>query len=97
MNEKLEKWINENKYRLEGEGIVTEEVVVTGEDIEEPCTRIDQSTDKCIGRICAWKNGVIDLEVLDVQSEKRLMIAHYEEQQEVECFIQPYIKVMLKN
>lgn len=97
MHKLLEKWINENRNKLVEGGIITDEIVVTSEEIEKPCIRVDQSTDKCIGRICAWSDGTIDLEVLDIQTEKRLMIAHYEEQNEIECFIQPYIKVMLKN
>lgn len=65
--------------------------------MDEPCARIDQSTEVCIGRICAWRNGAIDLEVLDIETEKQLMIAHYEEQNIIQNLVEPYIKVMLKN
>ncbi|QEH70631.1 hypothetical protein QTL86_22690 [Cellulosilyticum sp. ST5] len=97
MHKILEKWIEKNRYKLEEIGITTDEIITTSEEVELPCIRVDQSTDKCIGRICVWKDGTIDLEVLDIQTERRLMFAHYEEQHEVECFIQPYIKVILKN
>lgn len=97
MNEKLLCWINKEKDKLLKKGIVTDEIVIIGDDSDEPCVRVDQSTKECLGRICIWKNGMIDLEVLDIKTEKQLMIAHYEEQIEIQCFIELYMKVMLKN
>lgn len=97
MDKLLLEWINEYKDKLLIRGIVTDEIFSTGEDVEEPCTRIDQSTDLCIGRICAWRNGTIDFEVLDIEKESGLMIAHYEEQKEIQCFVEPYIKIILKE
>lgn len=97
MDQLLLKWINEYKDMLLTKGIVTDEIFSTGEDVDEPCVRIDQSTDLCIGRICAWRNGMMDLEVLDIERENRLMMAHYEEQKEIQCFVEPYIKIILKE
>ena len=74
MHKILEKWIEKNRYKLEEIGITTDEIITTSEEVELPCIRVDQSTDKCIGRICVWKDGTIDLEVLDIQTERRFSI-----------------------
>lgn len=96
MDKVLLNWIKEYQDSLMKKGITTDEIFNTGDSVNEPCTRIDQSTEICIGRICAWRNGIIDLEVLDIETEKQLMMAHYEEQKEVQYLVEPYIKVMLK-
>ena len=97
MDKLLLQWISEWKDKLFAKGIVTDEIFSTENEVDEPCVRIDQSTEVCIGRICAWKNGTIDLEVLDIESEKQLMMAHYEEQKNIQYLIEPYLKVILKN
>lgn len=48
-----------------------------------------------MSRICAWEDEVIDFEVLDIKSEETLMLAHYEEQKQIEPLIAPYIRAML--
>ena len=40
---------------------------------------------------------MIDFEVLDINSEKQLMYAHYEEQETIQYLIEPYIKILTKN
>lgn len=95
MDKLLLQWIKEEQDKLLAKGIFTE-IFNTGENVDNPCTRIDQSTEVCMGRICAWRDGTIDLEVIDIETEKQLMIAHYEEQKEIQSFTEPYIKVMLK-
>lgn len=97
MDKELLQWINECKDKLLAKGIVTDKIFSTGANVDGPCTRIDQSTEVCIGRICAWENGTIDFEVLDIESEKQLMMAHYEEQKNIQYLVEPYIKIMFKN
>lgn len=97
INKLLLQWIDEYQQLLSEKGIITDEIYSIEKDINATCTRIDQHTKTCIGRICAWENGMIDFEILDINSESQLMYAHYEEQETIQYLIEPYIKIMTKN
>lgn len=86
----LEIWARENKDKLEKLGIKTENIFLN----KYSCF-VDHSTEKCIGRVTINSEGHVDIEILEIESGIRLMLANYLFQNHFhEDLIIPYIRIL---
>jgi hypothetical protein len=92
------KWANNNIDELMKKGINTDKIYITEENILSKGAYVDHSTCTCIGRISISESGYIDMEIIQIETEITIMIAHYEQQNEVTTdLINTYTRIMLQT
>jgi DNA-dependent RNA polymerase auxiliary subunit epsilon len=79
----FKKWINENTEFLQKKGIRTEKIYMTDDCHPTKGAYVDHCTNKYIGRLSVSDEGYVDIEIIEIVSETRIMIAHYEKQKEL--------------
>lgn len=77
MHRRFLEWIKEIRDGLEEKGIMTDHINVTSNDVPNPSTIVDHSTQYCMGRVSVWETGQMDVEVLHIDTEKTLLYEHY--------------------
>lgn len=70
-------WNKKNKDVLEHVGITIDYISNLKEENNDSIA-IDYLTKRCIGRVSVWATGYIDVEILDIDSERSLLYEHYE-------------------
>lgn len=71
------KWVEDKRRNLETLTIDTDGVVITANNVN-PSVTVDYSSEMCIGRVSVWENGLMDMEVLDTNTGKRLCFEHHQ-------------------
>lgn len=96
MKELFLKWNEENKNNLAGSGITIDCILVPDGAINNNCIAVDYLTKKCLGRVSVWETGNIDVEILDIESEKSLLYEHYEgdDQSDFEKLLSKFFRVL---
>lgn len=93
MIEKLVKWANDNKQILHEKGIDTVKIFINENNVY-----IDHETSNCIGRVTMNIEGHINVEIIEIESEIKLMSAYYAFQRDFyEDFLEPYIRILLDS
>lgn len=96
MHKILIEWLNENKLKLLEMGIETENVRVSPDNSIDQAVTVEQLSKTCIGQVSIWRSGLIDIEILDIETERRLLYEHYELTQvpDFNKLFKKYIKIM---
>lgn len=71
------KWVEERKPQIDMLKISTDEVNIAENNVN-PSVTVDYSSEMCIGRVSVWETGLIDMEVLDSDTGKRLYFEHHQ-------------------
>lgn len=97
MNKKLIIWQTENKDRLLNMGIVTENIRESPENILHKGVTVEHASSKCLGQVSAWESGLLDIEIIDIETEDRLLLEHYELKDDIDFnnILQKYIEIMI--
>jgi hypothetical protein len=92
----FKNWIHENKLKLRDKGIQTEKVYESNGGLSQIGAYVDHSTDKYIGRIAvAEDRGIVDIELIEIELEIRVMIVHYEYQEQFHLdLVEPYLRIL---
>jgi hypothetical protein len=77
MDDLFYKWFYDNRTKLNNKGIQTEEITKSPPN-PNPSVSADHTTETYMGRVTVWKSGLIDVEILDQCSAKRVYYKHFE-------------------
>lgn len=96
MNNRLIEWINKNKVKLLEMGIETENVRESPDDNLDQGVTVEHASKSCLGQISVWRSGLMDIEILDIETENRLLYEYHEFMQDpnFDDLLQKYIKIM---
>jgi len=89
----LAEWAEKNKVHFKQLGITTDKIFVSQNE-EYAGGYVDHSTDKYVGRISLSGENFIDIEIIDIESEVKIMVAHYNNPDNLEVIAQPYIHIL---
>lgn len=93
MIEKMITWANNSRNNLDTLGIKTIKIFSNNFG-----AYIDHETKNCIGRISCNNEGHFDIEIIEIESEVKLMLAHYAFQKEFfEDMIDSYIRILKES
>ncbi|MCL2862028.1 MAG: hypothetical protein FWE22_06430 [Firmicutes bacterium] len=93
MLKKLIEWANNNKQLFESKGIKTEKIFSNEYNVY-----VDHETKNCIGRIIFNAEGYVDIEIIEIESEVKIMYAHYAFQSDFfEDLIDSYIRILIDS
>lgn len=98
MNEIFYKWLNENQVRLGKKGIQTQNISKSPQN-PNPSVFTDHYYVNKLGRITVWKSGIIDMEILDEQSEETVFHKHFEitdKSPNVENVLEEYFRNLMR-
>jgi len=72
------QWNEENHKALNNMGVTIDQILMSKEPTNNVCVAIDYLSKACLGRVSVWESGNIDIEILDIDSEKVLLYEHYD-------------------
>lgn len=78
MNKRLIEWLRTNNTILVDMGIETENVRESPVDSLDQGVTFEHASEKCLGQVSVWKSGLMDIEVLEIESESRVLYEHHE-------------------
>lgn len=92
----LVNWQNENSAKLLEMGIETENIRQSPDNSLDQGVTVEHMSKKCIGQISVWKSGLMDVEILDIETENRLLYEHYEVTKDTnfDDILQTYVEIM---
>lgn len=96
MNKLFMEWLNENKEKLRQIGIQTESIKESPVSSLNQGVTIENISKNCLGQVSVWHSGLMDIEVLEIETESRLLYEHYEFSQapDFSKVLQKYVKIM---
>jgi radical SAM superfamily enzyme YgiQ (UPF0313 family) len=96
MNKRLKEWLKENNMKLLAMGIETENIRESPEDSLDQGLTVEHVSKKCLGQISIWKSGLMDIEVLEIETESRMLYEHHELDENVDfsVILNHYFEIM---
>lgn len=96
MNKHLIEWQNENKLNLLEMGIETENIRESPDNSLDQGVTVEHISKSCLGQISIWKSGLMDIEIIDIETENRLLYEHHEFEQtpNFDDLLHKYIRMM---
>jgi len=77
MNTVFVEWVNLKKESFENDGVNTDDINVAANNVN-PSVAVDYSSQSCIGRVSVWQSGLMDIEILHIDTEERLLFEHHQ-------------------
>lgn len=96
MIKRLMDWLKANNMMLFDMGIETENIRESPEDSLDQSITVEQASEKCLGQVSVWKSGLIDVEVLEIESESTVLYEHHELDENVDygSILKKYFEAM---
>jgi len=96
MNSLFIEWISNNESKLLDMGIETENIRESPSGTIDSGVTVEQTSKRCLGQISVWCSGLMDIEILDIQSESRLLYKHLNvtEDSNFSLILEEYLMIM---
>ena len=78
MTKKLEEWLAQISEHLNQKGIETENIRRSPSECTDGGITVEQASNTCLGQISLWESGLMDVEIVDIETETRLLFKHFE-------------------
>ncbi|NLV37378.1 MAG: hypothetical protein GXY17_11980 [Clostridiaceae bacterium] len=96
MNKRVIEWLRANNIILDNMGIQTENIRESPKDSIDQGVTVEHASEKCLGQISIWESGLMDIEVVEIESESRVLYEHYELDQNADFtdILKQYFEIM---
>lgn len=81
INIEFYKWVKGTEKYYANRGVGLDYLKVNNVDIEitdNPATRADYLTEKYMGSVIVWKSGFMDIQIMDIETEKMVLYEHFD-------------------
>lgn len=96
MIKKLEDWLEQISEHLNQKGIGTENIRRSPRECDDGGITVEQASNTCLGQISLWESGLMDVEIIDIETEARLFFKHFELEADpnFDNILKEYFKIM---